>query len=103
MWLAAALGIVASVCVVAASSAFVVVLALFQRLLPYCLCVRIVLGFYFLSSSVFLLIPINERSNTSFSLNKSPFLHHVYWSKYYFIPSAFLRAGRNTSTMLRLP
>ena len=72
MWLAAALGIVASVCVVVASSAFAVVLALFQRLLPYCLCVRIVFGFSFLSSSAFLLIPINERCNTSFLLNKSP-------------------------------
>ena len=101
--LAAVVGIVASVCVVVVASFTFVVVALFQRLLPYCLCVRTVFGFSFLSSSAFLLIRINERSNTSFSLNKSPFLHYVYWSKYYFLPSAFLRAERNTSTILRLP
>ena len=44
--LAAVVGIVASLFVVVASFTFVVV-ALFQRLLPHCLCVRIVYGFFF--------------------------------------------------------
>ena len=44
--LAAVVGIVASLFVVVPSFTFVVV-ALFQRLLPHCLCVRIVYGFFF--------------------------------------------------------